>query len=52
VEYRLEDHPGATAGLARLVVLPWNERYQDAHVDRIFRAIRTCVADLAGRRSR
>jgi dTDP-4-amino-4,6-dideoxygalactose transaminase len=52
VEFRLEDHPGATAGLARLLVLPWNDRYDDAHVDTIFRAIRTCVARLTGRRSR
>jgi hypothetical protein len=36
-------------GLERVVVLPWNERYTDEHVDFIAKAVRDAVASLAGR---
>ena len=36
-------HPGCYAGLERVLVLPWNEHYQDAHVDFIAASVRRAV---------
>jgi dTDP-4-amino-4,6-dideoxygalactose transaminase len=52
LEYRLEDYPGAVSGLARSLVLPWNERYCAAHVERIANAIRSAVGGIAARSKR
>ena len=39
IVYRKEDTPGAVEALAGVVVLPWNERYTEEHVDYIADAI-------------
>lgn len=36
-------HPGVYRGLATALVLPWNERYTDAHVDAIAAALRSAL---------
>jgi len=36
-------HPGCYAGLERVLVLPWNEHYKDAHVDFIAASVRRAV---------
>ena len=33
IVYRVEDTPGAVEALAGVVVLPWNEKYAEQHVD-------------------
>jgi perosamine synthetase len=38
--------PGTFRGLERVLVLPWNERYTDEHVDYIAHSIRQAVAEL------
>lgn len=43
VDYDPGRFPGTFAGLERVFVLPWNERYTDAHLDSIAAAIRECV---------
>jgi len=40
VVYRVEDTPGAIEALAGVVVLPWNEKYTEQHVDFIADNIR------------
>lgn len=40
IVYRLEDTPGAVEALAGVVVLPWNEKYTEQHVDFIADNIR------------
>ena len=35
VEYRRDDYPGTYEALARAMVLPWNERYEDEHLSGI-----------------
>lgn len=47
VVYRKEDTPGAYDALARVVVLPWNERYEARHVDFLAEAIRSAATRLA-----
>jgi dTDP-4-amino-4,6-dideoxygalactose transaminase len=46
VTYDAADYPGTRQGLERVVVLPWNERYTDAHVDFIAAAVRGAVREL------
>ncbi|MCR9246792.1 MAG: DegT/DnrJ/EryC1/StrS family aminotransferase [bacterium] len=41
------DYPGAVAGLERVVVLPINERYTDAHIAHVASVIRESVGALA-----
>jgi dTDP-4-amino-4,6-dideoxygalactose transaminase len=51
LDYRDELFPGVVTGLNRVLVLPWTERYEDAHIDFIAEALRWGVANLvAGRR--
>ncbi|HJQ96024.1 MAG TPA: DegT/DnrJ/EryC1/StrS family aminotransferase [Acidimicrobiia bacterium] len=51
LDYRDELYPGVVAGLNRVLVLPWTERYEDAHVDFIARALHRGVDNLVdGRR--
>jgi perosamine synthetase len=38
--------PGTLRGLERVLVLPWNERYTEEHVDYIAHCIRQAVAEL------
>jgi dTDP-4-amino-4,6-dideoxygalactose transaminase len=39
VDYREENFPGTFRGLEQILVLPWNERFTEAHVDFIADAI-------------
>ena len=48
VTYDLRDTPGAVEALAGVVVLPWNERYTQDHVDAIARAIGDTAGALGG----
>ncbi len=50
LDYDRARFPGTFAGLEAILVLPWNERYTDEHVDYIADAIQRGVDDL--RRSR
>jgi dTDP-4-amino-4,6-dideoxygalactose transaminase len=45
--YDIEEFPGTREGLARVVVLPWNEFYRDAHTEYIAAAIREAVDRLS-----
>ncbi len=47
VDYSRERFPGAFAGLEEVLVLPWNERYTEEHVDDIATAIEEAVGELA-----
>jgi dTDP-4-amino-4,6-dideoxygalactose transaminase len=47
VDYDTAKFPGTMQGLERILVLPWNEKYTDDHVDFIADAIRGSVAKLA-----
>jgi perosamine synthetase len=46
LDYAPERYPGTFALLARILVLPWNERMLDVHVDYIAARIRTAYAAL------
>ena len=48
VDYSREQFPGAWDGLDGILVLPWNERYTDEHVDYIADAVHECVAEIMG----
>jgi len=39
--------PGTFTGLERILVLPWNEKYTEEHVDHIAQSIQTAVDKLA-----
>jgi dTDP-4-amino-4,6-dideoxygalactose transaminase len=47
VRYSKDDTPGAVEALAGVVVLPWNEKYTQEHVDFIAAAIRQSAAELS-----
>ncbi len=47
IVYRAEDTPGAYDALARVVVLPFNERYEAQHVDFLAEAIASAAGRLA-----
>jgi perosamine synthetase len=47
VDYDPQKFPGTFTGLERVLVLPWNEAYTDAHIDYIARAIKTAIAQLS-----
>ncbi len=47
VDYRSDWFPGSYAYLENVLVLPWNERYEAAHVERLGDAIRTAVEHLS-----
>ena len=47
VDYSEELFPGTFDALEHILVLPWNERYEDEHVDHVARALRTACAGLA-----
>lgn len=46
VDYSREKYPGTFAGLESVLVLPWNERYEEAHVEYIADAIHRAVSEL------
>src|SRR2546425_2945553 len=48
VNYDRDRFPGTFAALDSVLVLPWNERYTEMHVDYIARSIRQAVAQLSG----
>jgi perosamine synthetase len=52
VDYDRSRYPGTFRALDRILVLPWNERYTDEHVDYLAASIKTAAASLSkGRRS-
>jgi dTDP-4-amino-4,6-dideoxygalactose transaminase len=51
VVYDPADYPGTMRGLERIVVLPWNERYTDEHVDFIADVVTAAASRLAARTS-
>jgi dTDP-4-amino-4,6-dideoxygalactose transaminase len=50
VDYAAERFPGTYQALDEVLVLPWNERYGEEHVDAIAGAVRSAVRALAGGR--
>ncbi|HEY7134569.1 MAG TPA: DegT/DnrJ/EryC1/StrS family aminotransferase [Acidimicrobiia bacterium] len=48
LDYAEERFPGSFDALAGILVLPWNERYNEEHVDRLAEAIIESVARLQG----
>jgi len=48
IAYDLARFPGTFAALDSVLVLPWNERYTEAHVDYIARSLHQAVAQLSG----
>ena len=46
VDYAAERFPGTFQALEHVLVLPWNEKYTQEHVETIGGAIRECAADL------
>jgi len=46
VDYSVSRFPGTFAALNGIIVLPWNDRYTDDHVDYIAHSIRDAVASL------
>lgn len=46
LDYDRARFPGAFQGLERALVLPWNERYTDAHIDYIARSVQQAVRHL------
>ncbi len=49
VTYDEAEYPGTRQGLARVVVLPWNEQYTDEHVGFIAGAVREVTEQLSSR---
>lgn len=48
VAYPRERFAGTYSFLEQVLVLPWNERYEDAHVDAVASALRVAVNDCVG----
>jgi hypothetical protein len=48
LDYDPARFPGTFAYLDSVLVLPWNERYEEPHVERLAAAIRAAVARLTG----
>jgi perosamine synthetase len=46
VDYRRERFPGTVQGLERILVLPWNERYGEEHVEFIADSLLASLAAL------
>ena len=47
IRYDRAEYPGTIQGLDRVVVLPWNEKYTEEHVDFIAGAVRSAVEKLS-----
>jgi dTDP-4-amino-4,6-dideoxygalactose transaminase len=50
VDYAADRFPGTFAALDGILVLPWNERYTEAHVDGIADAVRGALTQAQARR--
>jgi perosamine synthetase len=50
VDYAPRQFPGTFQTLDEILVLPWNERFTEEHVDAIGAAVRDAVSSLAGAR--
>lgn len=48
VDYATERFPGTFEYLERVLVLPWNEKYTEEHLNYIAQAVRQCADKLAG----
>jgi dTDP-4-amino-4,6-dideoxygalactose transaminase len=48
VDYDAGRFPGCFRGLEQVLVLPWNERYDERHVDYIAQAVREAAEELSG----
>jgi dTDP-4-amino-4,6-dideoxygalactose transaminase len=48
IRYDARETPGTLEALSRVVVLPWNERYTEEHVDFIAGVIRDAQSELVG----
>lgn len=48
VDYSPERYPGTFRALDRVLVLPWNERYTEEHVDHLAGSIRRALAKVVG----
>jgi len=48
VDYDRSKHQGTFRALDRILVLPWNERYTEEHVDYLAQSIKTAVASISG----
>jgi perosamine synthetase len=48
VDYDRSKHEGTFRALDRILVLPWNERYTEEHVDYLAQSIKTAVASISG----
>jgi dTDP-4-amino-4,6-dideoxygalactose transaminase len=48
VDYDRSKHQGTFRALDRILVLPWNERYTEEHVDYLAQSIKTAVSSLSG----
>ena len=49
LDYRMERFPGSVAALERILVVPWNDRYDEGDVAYIADAMRDAAATLVGR---
>jgi perosamine synthetase len=47
IDYDASKFTGTYAGLEAVLVLPWNERYTDEHIDYIAAAIHEAVVQLS-----
>jgi perosamine synthetase len=46
LDYSVEKFPGTLAGLERVLVLPWNEKYELSHIQYIADAVRQAAGEL------
>jgi hypothetical protein len=51
LDYRLERYPGTVEGLERLLVVPWNDRYNEDDVDYVGDALISAVASVGLKRA-
>ena len=49
IRYDRAEYPGTIQGLDRVVVLPWNEKYTEEHVEFIAKVVREAVVKLNSR---
>lgn len=49
IRYDRAEYPGTIQGLDRVVVLPWNEKYTDEHVEFISKVVRQAAVKLSSR---
>jgi len=48
LDYRAERFPGTFAALQSILVLPWNERYTEEHVEYIAASLREAIEQIGG----